>query len=104
VTLYIFKTSTSGNASYGTVEEAAEHGEVVLLAIPIWGIVQISSVLQETANGKVLIDAMNFFERRDGPIAEQLRTICYKTSRRSRIGEETGWPCLSPLTTKARRA
>ncbi len=62
-----------GNASYGTVEEAAGHGEVVLLAIPMWGVVQIGSVLKEAARSKVLVDAMNFFESRDAPIAERLR-------------------------------
>ena len=51
----------------GTVEEAAEHGEVVLLAIP-YGARETLPV--DELSDTTVIDAMNYHPGRDGKIAE----------------------------------
>ncbi len=54
---------------YGTFEEAAKFGETVLLAIPLVGIVAVSSKIKRNLAKKVVLDAMNPFAERDGEIA-----------------------------------
>jgi 8-hydroxy-5-deazaflavin:NADPH oxidoreductase len=56
----------------GTFSEAAQFGEVILLAIPLGGIVAISSTLEKFFSGKVILDAMNPFAERDGEIATDI--------------------------------
>ena len=53
----------------GTFSESAQFGEVVLLAIPLGGIVAISSNLEKSLSGKIVLDAMNPFPERDGEVA-----------------------------------
>jgi 8-hydroxy-5-deazaflavin:NADPH oxidoreductase len=53
----------------GTFSEAARFGEIVLLAIPLGGIIAISSDLEKSFSGKIVLDAMNPFAERDGEIA-----------------------------------
>lgn len=55
--------------SYGTFEEASKFGETVLLAIPLVGIVAVSSKIKSNLAKKVVLDAMNPFAERDGEIA-----------------------------------
>jgi predicted dinucleotide-binding enzyme len=50
----------------GTVEEAARHGEVVLVAIPLRAIDQLPA---EAFADRVVIDANNYYPGRDGQIA-----------------------------------
>ncbi len=59
--------------SYGSVENAAVFGEVILLAIPMYGIIETFPRIREFLSGKIVIDAMNFFEHRDGKIAKEIR-------------------------------
>lgn len=51
----------------GTVEEACEHGEVVLLAIPLKA---YPSLDPDALADTVVIDAMNYYPGRDGQIKE----------------------------------
>ena len=53
------------NAQVGTVEEAAEFGEVLLLAYPFGKTPQVAQQVAAPA-GKVLIDANNYYPGRDG--------------------------------------
>ena len=53
------------NAQVGTVEEAAEFGEVLLLAYPFGKTPEVSRQVANPA-GKVLIDANNYYPSRDG--------------------------------------
>jgi hypothetical protein len=48
-----------------TVEEAAEFGEVVLVAVPFFA---HETLPAERLSGKVLVDAMNYYLGRDGTI------------------------------------
>lgn len=53
------------NARAATVEEAADFGEVVLVAIPFFARDTLPS---EELNGKIVIDATNYYPGRDGEI------------------------------------
>lgn len=50
-----------------TVEEACEHGEVVLLAMPLKAYTTLDA---ETLDDTVVIDAMNYYPGRDGQIKD----------------------------------
>lgn len=50
-----------------TVEEAAEFGELVLVAIPLHA---VDTLPPEPFAGKVVVDANNYYPGRDGQIAE----------------------------------
>lgn len=56
----------------GTVEEAARFGEVVVLAIPLGAIKEVSTKVKKYLDNKVVIDCMNPFVERDGEIAEEI--------------------------------
>ncbi|MDR3615313.1 MAG: NAD(P)-binding domain-containing protein [Candidatus Obscuribacterales bacterium] len=51
----------------GTVEEAVSFGDVVVVAIPLKNIFQLTPEMFE---GKIVIDANNYYPHRDGQIAE----------------------------------
>ncbi len=53
------------NVRAATVEEATDFGEVVLLAIPFFA---YETIPEEPLVGKVVIDATNYYEGRDGQI------------------------------------
>ena len=55
------------NARAATVEEAASFGEVVLVAIPFWSYETLGALAAPLA-GKVVVDATNYYEGRDGRI------------------------------------
>jgi predicted dinucleotide-binding enzyme len=55
------------NARAATVEEAASFGEVVLVAIPFRSYEMLATLAAPLA-GKVVIDATNYYEGRDGRI------------------------------------
>jgi predicted dinucleotide-binding enzyme len=48
-----------------TVEDAADFGELVLVAMPFFA---YETLPAEPLAGKVVVDAMNYYERRDGRI------------------------------------
>lgn len=54
-------------ASAGTTTDAAEHGDVVVVTIPLKN---IDSVPVEPLAGKIVIDTNNYYPQRDGQIAE----------------------------------
>ncbi len=56
-----------GNAKAGTIEQAANFGEVVLLAIPFG---KYRTLPADDFKGKVVIDAGNYYPERDGRFAE----------------------------------
>lgn len=56
---------------YGSVEEAAAFGEVVLLAVPFGAIPGLAEQVGGLLVGKVALDACNPFEQRDGEAARQ---------------------------------
>lgn len=58
-------------AQAGTPEQAAKFGEVVLLAVPYNAMPQISQDYAALLRGKVLLDAGNPFEQRDGAMAKE---------------------------------
>lgn len=53
------------NARAATVEDAASFGEVVLVAIPFWRYEALPAI---RLAGKIVIDATNYYEGRDGRI------------------------------------
>jgi predicted dinucleotide-binding enzyme len=53
------------NARAATVEEAADFGEVVLVAMPFFA---YEALPADRLAGKVVMDAMNYYEQRDGRI------------------------------------
>ncbi len=61
----------SVGATTGTVNEAADFGEVILLAIP-FGMNAATAEQLGLLNGKILIDATNPYPQRDGEIAQQI--------------------------------
>ncbi len=55
-----------------SLETAARIGEIVTLAIPLGGIVEVGSMIEPFLDGKVLIDVMNPFPERDGDAAREI--------------------------------
>jgi hypothetical protein len=62
-------------ARVGTPREAAEFGQVILLAVPYAATPQIGRDLAGELAGKVLLDAGNPRPERDGPMAEEAREL-----------------------------
>ncbi len=56
----------------GTVEQVADFGEVVFLAIPLGEIPRVATSITKSIAGKVVLDAMNPFVERDGGVAEEI--------------------------------
>ena len=54
-------------ASAGTVEQAAEHGDIVVVAVPLRAYRDVPAA---PLAGKVVIDANNYYPQRDGQIGE----------------------------------
>lgn len=53
------------NARAATAEEAADFGEVVLVAVPFFA---HESLPAKRLAGKIVVDATNYYEGRDGPV------------------------------------
>jgi hypothetical protein len=66
-TLAELEQSLGQEAVAGTVEDAARFGEVVVVAIPL---ARIDTLPAAALDGKVVIDANNYYPQRDGQIAE----------------------------------
>jgi hypothetical protein len=60
------------NASAGTVEQAVAFGNVAFIAVPYKAIPQIGKDYASALKGKVLMDACNAVEARDGDIAKEV--------------------------------
>jgi predicted dinucleotide-binding enzyme len=61
------------NARAGTPREAAEFGEVIVLAVPYGALPELGKTLGDAMKGKVVIDTCNPFPHRDGEIADRAR-------------------------------
>jgi 8-hydroxy-5-deazaflavin:NADPH oxidoreductase len=60
-------------ATAGTPADAAHFGDVVLMAVPVKAVPEIAASIGEALRGKVVIDAGNAYERRDGSAARDAR-------------------------------
>lgn len=58
---------SAASATAGTVEEAAQAGELVVVTIPLKAVTDIPAHLLE---GRIVIDTNNYYPQRDGQIAE----------------------------------
>lgn len=60
------------NAKTGTVQEAAEYGNLIVLSTPFWA---IEEVAEQTGplEGKTVIETVNPYPGRDGDIAKKVR-------------------------------
>jgi predicted dinucleotide-binding enzyme len=66
-------SSVGPNARAGSSREAAEFGEVLLLAVPYRAVPQVGKDLASAIKGKVLIDASNPIVPRDGEVGTWAR-------------------------------
>jgi 8-hydroxy-5-deazaflavin:NADPH oxidoreductase len=62
-----------GNARAGTPREAAQFGDVLLVAVPYRALPQLGKDLADVIKGKIVIDASNPIVARDGDIATWAR-------------------------------
>lgn len=62
-----------GGARAGTPREAAQFGEVLLVAVPYGALPDVGKQLGSLLKGKVVIDTCNPFPSRDGEVAEWAR-------------------------------
>ena len=60
-------------AHAGTPLEAAEFGDVVLLAVPYGALPDLGKTLGDSLRGKIVLNASNPFPQRDGEIATEAR-------------------------------
>jgi len=58
-------------ARAGTPQQAAEFGDVVLIAVPYGAMPELGETLGDSLSGKVVLDASNPFPQRDGAIATE---------------------------------
>ena len=65
--------SLGPRAHVGTPREAAQFGEVVLIAVPYGALPQIGRELKSELAGKIVLDTGNPYPERDGPMAAEAR-------------------------------
>src|SRR4051812_18076193 len=58
-------------AAAGTPAEAAEFGDVIVLAVPIKAIPELAQELAPRLSGKVVLDTGNAYAQRDGELAQE---------------------------------
>src|ERR1022692_478902 len=59
-------------ASAGTVAQAIDFGEALLIAVPYGALPQLGQDYGEALKGKVVLDACNAVSTRDGPITDEV--------------------------------
>lgn len=64
----------SPHATAGTPADAARFGEVVLLAVPVKAVPELAADLSDALRGKVVLDAGNAHEQRDGSAGREAAT------------------------------
>jgi 8-hydroxy-5-deazaflavin:NADPH oxidoreductase len=64
--LAAFVQSLGGNARAGTPLQAAQHGDVVLLSVPLGAVPTLGEELRTAVVGKAVLDTTNQFPGRDG--------------------------------------
>jgi predicted dinucleotide-binding enzyme len=57
------------SASAGTPAEAAAFGEVVMVSVPLIALSELARTVGKALAGRVVIDASNAYEKRDGEVA-----------------------------------
>lgn len=62
-------------AQVGAPLDAAQFGEVVLLAVPFAAMPGLALALEEALSGKTVLDAGNPYPQRDGPLAEAVSRL-----------------------------
>src|SRR5262245_46259648 len=62
------------NASRGSVDDAIEFGDVILLSIPYGMTEEFGREHADPMAGKIVIDTGNPYPERDGPIAQEVRS------------------------------
>lgn len=63
----LYSTVTAIGCKAGTVEEAAEFGDIVVVAIPLKN---YQSVPSKPLSGKIVVDSNNYYPERDGHIPD----------------------------------
>lgn len=65
-------TEAGKNATVGTVEEAADFGDTIILSVPFWA---VEEVAEKTGplEGKTIIETTNPYPGRDGEMAQEVR-------------------------------
>lgn len=58
-------------ASAGTVDEASQFGEVVMITVPLIAMPQLAREIGPALEGKIVLDTGNAYERRDGDAAAE---------------------------------
>ena len=61
-------------ACAGTVDEAIDFGDVIVLSVPLKAIPELSPETRAALKGKIVIDTSNPYPERDGEIGEEGRT------------------------------
>ena len=61
-----------GDARAGTIGEAADFGEVFLIATPYMALPELAKQLRTATKGRVVIDAANTYPQRDGQMAQDV--------------------------------
>jgi predicted dinucleotide-binding enzyme len=62
------------NASRGSIEEALDFGEVILLSIPYGSVEAFGRDHRARLKGKIVVETGNPYPQRDGAIAEEVRS------------------------------
>jgi len=65
--------SLGPRAHVGTLREAAQFGEVVLISVPYGALPQVGRELKSQLAGKIVLDTGNPYPERDGPMAVEAR-------------------------------
>lgn len=60
------------NASVGTVEEAADFGEIIILSVPFWAVKEVAEKIGPQED-KIIIETTNPYPGRDGEMAQEVR-------------------------------
>lgn len=64
-----FVASLGKAARAGTAMEAAQHGDAVIVAVPLGAIPKLGAEVRSALSGKVVIDTTNPYPQRDGELA-----------------------------------
>jgi predicted dinucleotide-binding enzyme len=60
------------NATTGTIEEAANFGDIIILSIPFWAVEEVAEKTGPLTD-KILIETVNPYPERDGQMAQDVR-------------------------------
>ncbi|HYW35046.1 MAG TPA: NAD(P)-binding domain-containing protein [Balneolaceae bacterium] len=60
------------NATTGTIREAADFGNVIILSVPFWAVEEVAGKIGPQ-EGKLIIETVNPYPQRDGEMAQKVR-------------------------------